>query len=199
MNSNPHAGKLKLVSRLHALFSFEFARRVHEGTPGTFEAVYQRFRHPIRNWMNRRIPDPQLSEELTQEVFLKAWRSRELFHPAFEFSSWLWSIARHILIDNFRKRTSLYQSKEDPFPLIEALEDPGENPESALGSEIERGLLRRSLDKLTDQQKKALVLRVVEHLSYQEIAEQLNLSLSAVKSLIHRARTQMLEASEPLT
>jgi RNA polymerase sigma-70 factor (ECF subfamily) len=77
--------------------------------------------------------------------------------------------------------------------LIEQLEDPSLTPEGELSSRLEKLQLLKGLEKLTEDQRRALSLRVIEQLSYEDIAQQLNLSLSAVKGLIFRAKQRLLD------
>jgi RNA polymerase sigma-70 factor (ECF subfamily) len=192
--------KHRLVYRLRSLFTLEFTRRLHEGEPREFERIYDSFRHPLRNWLNRKLPSPELSEDITQEVFLKVWRHRRLFSPAFDLSTWIWSIARNTLIDLFRRNqwnrvltAGVDHPDIDPVPLIETLPHPSPSAENELSSRIEKARLNRSLASLTELQREALSLRLVEQLSYEEIARRLSLSLSSVKGLIFRARQKLLE------
>jgi RNA polymerase sigma-70 factor (ECF subfamily) len=185
--------KLRLIHRLSSLFQMEFTRRIHEGTPGTFESVYQTFRHPIRTWMNRKLESPELTEELTQEVFLRAWKSRRLFHPAYELSQWLRAIARNLLIDRFRGGIEASLALEDPHLLIEKTACPGLNPERELERRHRDQEVARRLQELTPEQQEVLHLRLVEQMSYHEIAARLNISLSTVKNQIHRAKLRLLQ------
>jgi len=196
MPQDSNSRRKTLITHLYHLFSFEFTRRIHEGSPGTFETVYHAFRHPIRSWMQKKVNHPELTEELTQEVFLKAWKSRRLFHPAHELSHWIWAIARNLLIDRFRSRSELEAYPGDPLPLIENLKHSGLNPENALENRLRDHEIEKRLKTLSKEQQLALTLRLVEQKSYQEISDQLQLSLAAVKSTLHRAKEKILAAEE---
>jgi RNA polymerase sigma-70 factor (ECF subfamily) len=109
------------------------------------------------------------------------------------------------VIDVFRRsdwnRTIIQGSDHfdiDPVPLLETLAHPGETPENELSARLEKAHLARGLAQLTELQRRALNLRLIEQLPYEEIAEQLELSLSSVKGLIFRAKQRLLdEMREP--
>lgn len=163
--------------------------------PGFFESVYRRFKKPILVHVLGKVKNPHTAEEITQEVFIKAFRFRGKFDPRFEFSTWLWAIANNTITDWFRKMgrsmACLEEIANEPTE-IDALPSPTLNPELALLEKTHRTKLAQAMTRLTEPQKRALLLRLIHQLSYHEIARKLGLSLSAVKCLVHRAKLTLI-------
>lgn len=175
--------------------SKSFVLRFKSGDKDAFSRVYKKFRKPILNYIVCKLRNRDIAEELTQEVFLKVYRFRESFDPQFEFSTWLWTIARNTLSDWFRKNRQASILEEGISGLSLDLEDvPSQNPnpEHVFIETADQEVLVQMMSVLTDLQKKALFMRLIHRLPYHEIASQLNLSLSAVKSVLHRARSTLL-------
>lgn len=166
------------------------------GNDQAFKTIHERFRLPIFRFISERISNIQTAEELTQDVFMKAYRSRDSYEERYEFSTWLWTIAKNTSFDWLRKQ------REEPLESLEtftwehlACDKP--SPESRTESRIERKKKRQVILKimrsLTHLQKRALFMRVVRQLSYEEISKSLGLSLSAAKCLVYRAKAAMQE------
>lgn len=168
---------------------FYFFARFRSGDELVFTKIYSKFKRPVFRYISMRVGDLAVAEEITQDVFLKVYRFREQYDPTRAFSSWLWTIARNTIADWGRGR-ELIQAEGCPDELP-ALEDC---VETKLIRKSDRKNLMRLGRKLTHQQKRVLWLRFVHHFSYDEIATKLGLSLSAVKSLIYRAKTTLSEA-----
>lgn len=156
-----------------------------EGESNAFSELYNVFRRPIMGYVFRRTRDRAVAEELTQEVFLKAYRAREQFNVKFEFSTWIWSIAKNTVTDWLRGSRGANLNSE--IEIHEIASDEPDADVHLIQQEKRRGLMS-VLGKLTHAQKQVVMLRVVRGLSYDSIAAQLGLSLSAVKCLMHRAR-----------
>ena len=170
------------------------------GNPTAFCEIYQRFKKPVLRLISTRIRNNDIAEELVQETFLRVFRYREQYNPQYEFSTWIWTIAKNLTLDY------LSHSQADPL---------GSRPHQELGMELqdipchrgsaeveylrrfERRHLFQMLKKLPRLQRKVILLRVFKGFSYDEIAKYLKLSLSAVKSLIHRGKNSLLSVMDP--
>ena len=141
------------------------------------------------------------AEDLTQEIFLKVFRSLEKFNRDADFSTWLSSVARNFCIDHYRA------SKREKEVLVEdalaydlAPASSG-NPYRALEAKDRSGLVRRGLDQLPGKLREAVILRDLQGLSYQEMASRLALPEGTVKSRINRGREELarllLRAQQP--
>src|SRR5438128_8401563 len=142
------------------------------------------------------------AEDLTQDIFIKVFRSLDKFNQDADFSTWLSSVARNYCIDHYRA------SKREREVLVEDLvafdlapAAPGSNPHRALEDRDRRSFLRRGLESLPAKLREAVVLRDLQGLSYQEVADQLRLPQGTVKSRINRGREELsrrlLRAQQP--
>lgn len=166
-----------------------------EASKEAFEKIYKKFREPILNYVSGKMSDRDSAEELTQEIFIKAYRFRESYDPRYELSTWLWTIARNTLADWHRKNggTSLLQVESGKLSGgTEEIPSLSPDPELALVESNHQKQLLQMMSGLTELQKKALFMRLIHHLPYREIAKQLNMSRSAVKCLVYRAKTTLL-------
>jgi RNA polymerase sigma factor (sigma-70 family) len=160
-----------------------------------FSKIDRRFRKPIFRYILGRVPDSETAEELTQDVFLKAYRARESYEERFELSTWLWTIARNTVFDWLRKQREEVLDSPDEFSW-EEIPCNLPCPETRTARKLDRKVLLKLMSTLTDLQKRALFMRVVRQLSYEEISKHLGLSLSAAKCLVYRARRSAQELVE---
>ncbi|MGE0445829.1 MAG: RNA polymerase sigma factor [Vicinamibacterales bacterium] len=133
-----------------------------------------------------------LAEDLTQDVFLKLFKSLHTFDRRANFQTWLVSVSRNLCIDHYR---SVRKERETINADIDAGElkpiSPTTSPYAALEQRDRVQLLRLALDKLAPSLKMAVMMRDIQELSYNEIAERLKLPEGTVKSRINRGRTEL--------
>jgi len=183
---------------LNGPFDFQTMLR----TPAFFDRLYRHFKNPIRKYINRSVRNEDIAEELTQEIFFKAFRHHESYQPELKFSTWLWSIAKNTLIDWKRKNhsasaNSFYHHETSETFDVEQIPCKAASAEKILIEGQGKAEILAMTEKLTEMQKKVLFMRLVEQLSYSEICRNLNLTLSAAKCLFHRAKnTLSLNARE---
>jgi RNA polymerase sigma-70 factor (ECF subfamily) len=154
-----------------------------------YSKLYKKFRGPVFNYLFERLGDQIVAEEITQEVFLKAYRFRRSFNPQFRFSAWIKAIARNTLADWVRKNKKIEISNEDSDES--AAHFSGNNPETTLIEQVDRTRIRQAINTLTELQKKVIFMRMIQHLSYREISKFLNIKRGAVKSLVYRAKNAL--------
>jgi RNA polymerase sigma-70 factor (ECF subfamily) len=160
-----------------------------------------RFRRRVFHIAYKFTGKHDVAEDLTQDIFIKVFRSLDKFHQDADFATWLSSVARHYCIDHYRA------SKREREVLVEDLlafdhaPAASGNPQRALEDHDRRSLLRRGLDQLPDKLREAVILRDLQGLSYQEMAEHLSLPEGTVKSRINRGREELtrrlLRAQQP--
>jgi RNA polymerase sigma-70 factor (ECF subfamily) len=158
-----------------------------KGCPKAFGQLYRMFRKPLLSYVQMRVRDRAAAEDITQEVFIKAFRFRALYEPGRQMSSWLRAIARNATSDWLRR-----QRPEDPHGESEVFACAKPNAESLLAEVGERARLRNAMKSLTEQQRQVLLLRVVHQLSYAEISRKLGVTASAAKCLAYRAKTALI-------
>jgi RNA polymerase sigma-70 factor (ECF subfamily) len=132
------------------------------------------------------------AEDLAQDIFLKIFKSLDTFDRRANFQTWLISVSRNLCIDHYRsvrKERETIDRGVDASELSPATREPG--PVAALEQRDRVSLLRQALSSLPDTLRTAVVLRDLQELSYQEIADRLHLAEGTVKSRINRGRTEL--------
>lgn len=148
--------------------------------PGAFADLYERYRPSIYGYVLRRLGDPHRAEDVTSQVFLRALRGLPTFQSG-SFRGWIYQIARNTITDSFR-RTRVTTSEE----ALSSHPDPDPGPMELAERREAREQFHRILDQLPGTQGEIIRLRL-DGLTGQEIADVLNMTLSAVKSAQYRA------------
>ena len=178
--------------------------RVKHGDLHAFEALVQKYKHPIVNVIYRMLHDLDEAEDLAQNVFVRVFQSAGRYEASAKFSTWIFTIARHLCLNEIRRRgrhpaQSLEASsseEEEQAPRQYPDEKSVSPPQAFLHRELEQKI-KESLEALPDKQRLAIALCQEDELSYEEIARVLGCSLSATKSLIHRGRETLKEKLKP--
>ena len=162
------------------------------GDHQAFSRLVEAYQRPVYNLTYRMLGNAQEAEDAAQETFLRAFSRLQQYKPEHKFSTWILSIANNHCIDRLRKRRATFVSIDDN-PVLQNLEDDGPLPErSALRREHSREI-QALLNELDPDYRTPLILRHWEELSYDEIAETMGISVSAVKSRLFRARQKMAD------
>lgn len=181
----------------------ELMLRVKRGDFAAFEHLVQRYQQPVLSLIYRSLPDAEEAEDLAQAVFVQVYKAAGRYQPTARFSTWLFTIARNLCLNELRRR-----SRHPTDPLEPGEPDTGEpgrqypdkhdaGPvESLLRGELELKV-EEAIRALPETQRAALLLCQQDELSYEEIAEILGCSVSATKSVIHRARETLKARLKP--
>jgi RNA polymerase sigma-70 factor (ECF subfamily) len=162
-----------------------------QGDGEAFTWIVDTYQRPVFNLCYRMLGNPQDAEDAAQETFLRAYKNLRRYDPARPFSTWLLSIAAHYCIDQTRRQRHPVVSVEElPVPDL-----PDNQPglESGLSRKEEQERIRAVLEILDPVDRAAVVMYYWYDFSYDEICQALSLTLSAVKSRLHRARKSMAE------
>jgi RNA polymerase sigma-70 factor (ECF subfamily) len=154
--------------------------RAVAGDTDAFAELYDRYAQRIYRFLVRRVLDDALAEDLTAEVFLRAWDHFDSYNPGrAPFGAWLFRIARNLAIDQVRKRRP--DVSLDNLPL----EPPEQSPsvEAAAEDRMQFDLVQRALGDLTPLQRDVLILRFIDGLSTAEVAEALGRRQGAIRAL----------------
>lgn len=151
-------------------------------SPEDFGTVYETYAQGIYRFLLWRTSNKQLSEDLTSNVFVKAWHARRSFQGG-SVQAWLYRIARNVLIDHWRKDKAI--SIEDPDVLTEAVSD--DRLDEILDREMNLEQLRRAVHRLPEQMRTVVTLRFIEGLSCRQVAIRLHTSEGNVRILQYRA------------
>jgi RNA polymerase sigma-70 factor (ECF subfamily) len=162
------------------------------GDDEAFGRVVESFQGPVFNLCYRMLGDPAEAEDAAQETFLKAYRNLKRYDPSRKFINWVLAIASNHCVDRLRKRRMTLVSLDTITPWKAPVDRSPTLEGWAVRSESEEEI-RTLLEHLGDQDRAAIVLRYWYDMSYAEIAEALDLSESAVKSRLHRARRELAE------
>jgi RNA polymerase sigma-70 factor (ECF subfamily) len=168
----------------------EYAERASKGDGQSFSALVRRHQDRVYRYVLRMMGCREDALELTQEVFLRAYRALPSWRPDALFSTWLFRIATNVAIDGIRKRKlATYISIDECKDLVAHTQGPEELAEAG-----ERGrLLESALQQLPLEYREVLLLREIEEMSYSEIAQVLRIREGTVKSRISRARGLLLQ------
>jgi RNA polymerase sigma factor (sigma-70 family) len=170
-------------------------RRAAAGEEDAFEQLVVRYQKNIYNLTLRMSGNPEDAYDLAQEAFLRAWRSLSSFQFEASFSTWLYRLATNLCIDFLRRqrrgKTIPLQFEEDDEKQELPLPDPKPGPEEQAMLSEDRQAVADALSTLEPVYRMALTMRVIDGLSYQEIAAALEVREGTVKSRIARAREKM--------
>jgi RNA polymerase sigma-70 factor, ECF subfamily len=159
------------------------------GDETAYTNIVETYQRPVYNLCYRMLGDPIDAEDAAQETFWRAYQNLKRYDQTRSFPTWLLSIAAHYCIDQQRKRRIPILSV-DLLPEEDA-PDPSPNPERVVCELEESSQMRRLLGKLGPQDRAAVVMRYWYEFSEEEIARSLSLTVSAVKSRLHRARKEL--------
>jgi RNA polymerase sigma-70 factor, ECF subfamily len=162
------------------------------GDQAAWEAVVRQHWRKVFNVAYKFVGKHDEAEDLAQDIFLKIFKALDTFDRRANFQTWIISIARNLCIDHYRsvrKERETIAREVDAGELTPASGDVG--PDGVLEQSDLRALLQRALDKLPVSLRTAVVLRDLQELSYQEIADRLRLPEGTVKSRINRGRLEL--------
>jgi RNA polymerase sigma-70 factor (ECF subfamily) len=176
--------------------------RVRDGDSASFEILLRRYRLPLVSYFRRMVRDPGLAEDLAQEVFLRVYRSRERYRPEARFTTWLYRIATNLALNALRDRKDEVSNAASGDcgggPILERFVDPQPTVEQRLMQGDRERVIRQAVEALPENQRVAVILHKYQEVHYRQIAGILNVSESAVKSLLFRAYETLRVRMEPL-
>ncbi len=169
----------------------DWLAQAQRGDPEAFTNLLEMYQKPVFNLCYRMLQNAGDAEDAAQETFLRAYKSIKRYDKSRPFATWLLSIAAHYCIDQLRKQRMTIISMEDT-PYIEVV-DSSPSPEASLSRRQEQERVRGLLDKLSPVDRAAVIMYYWNDSSYKEIGQALDLTESAVKSRLHRARRSMAQ------
>ena len=164
-------------------------RRAQAGDAAAFDALYAAHVERVYALCLRMTADERRAEELTQDVFVKAWRRIGTFRGESAFATWLHRVTVNTVLDD-RKRRSRRPAQLSAVPDV-ALETPTDEADPAARRELEAAIA-----SLPERARMAIVLHGIEGYRYEEVAELMGVAVGTVKSHIHRARRLLMERLE---
>ena len=174
----------------------EQARRGDKDGFGRLVLAYQ---GPVYNLAYRMLGNANEAEEAAQEAFVRAYTRLTSYDPSHKFSTWLLSITSNYCIDLLRKRRAVMLSIDEPLPVHPALmSDKESSPERQAMINEEQQMVQNLLNELPEEYRQAVLFHYWHDYSYEEIAELMQTSVSAVKSRLFRARRMMAQSAVDL-
>jgi RNA polymerase sigma-70 factor (ECF subfamily) len=174
----------------------QIVQRVLQGDVNAFEKLVLEYEKSVYAITQRMTGNAEDAADMTQETFIKAYNSLSSFRGDSKFSVWLYRIATNVCLDFLRSRSrkptvSLSVEDDDGEEVELDIADESQSPERLLERGLTRDAVRRGLDALSPEYRQILLLREIQGLSYEEIADVLTLEVGTVKSRIFRARKRL--------
>ncbi|MFZ5876551.1 MAG: RNA polymerase sigma factor [Nitrospirota bacterium] len=176
--------------------------RVRDGDRAAFDLLIERYRKPLLNVITRAIGRDADAEDLAQDVFVRVYRSAPRYEPTAKFSTWLYTIARRVCLNHARAQTfrrwfSLGGDEERDDPPADPPDPRAPDPMIDMERRELQRVVATAVAGLPERLRFAVVLRRYEELSYEEIAQILECSVTAAKLRVHRANAILAERLTP--
>lgn len=168
----------------------ECVTRAQRGEGKAFSELVARYQDRVYRFLLRLTRSQDDARDLTQDTFMRAYQSIDRWRPDALFRTWLFRIARNVAFDRLRrdKRVEFVELDEDAD-----IPDTAAGPEAALETTQRYRLLEAALERLPAEHREILLLREIEEMSYEDIADVLDLHIGTVKSRLARARAALLD------
>jgi RNA polymerase sigma-70 factor (ECF subfamily) len=168
----------------------QLIRATGKGDHEAFEHLVKRYQNPLLNFVYRYVGNRQTAEDLTQEVFLQVYRAAARFEPKARVSTWVFKIAYNLCMNEIKRFKRLAGHELEMQKNREQQFATSLSPDAVEQVELKQ-FMTQSLTQLPEKQRAALLLRVTEGFSYQEISDVLGVSRASVESLLFRARERL--------
>ena len=172
--------------------------KVRAGDMDAFRELVETHQHRVIGTVTRMLGDAHEAEDLSQQIFVRVWKSAPRWEPTAKFTTWLYTILRNLVFNECRRRarhktTSLDAATDDADHPQQFADGNVKAPDTAMLDEEMQDAIERSIHELPEAQRMAVIMRRYQDVSYEEIAEVLDLTVPSVKSLLFRARTDLRE------
>jgi RNA polymerase sigma-70 factor (ECF subfamily) len=171
--------------------SADLVARACQGDQEAFRLIFERYSRPLISFIYDQVSSRELAEELTQETFVRAYRSLHTLRAETKLSTWLFGIAKNVARESLRARVRDGRHVDLEDKLVLNLSDREPVPVDQLLNRELNELIQRSLALLDDDKRLVFTLKVFQQCSYEEIAEITGFSIPKLKTDLHRARTEM--------
>ncbi len=159
-----------------------------------YELLVKRFKDPLLNFVYRFVGDKDISTDIVQDTMIKFYLNKDSYKSFAKFSTWIYTIAGNLAKNELKRRkrrTILSLSNEDKEYELQVEDKSYFSPDRLADGSIKSEIIQKALSKVKEVYREVVILRDVQGLSYEEIAEITNLSIGTVKSRINRGRTQL--------
>lgn len=159
-----------------------------------FEILIQRFKNPLTNYVYRFLGDYDSCVDVVQETFIKVYRYKDNYNSIVKFSTWVYTIAGNLARTEYQRKRrrnlfsiNSYGEEEKTFEIP----DESYRPDVSADANMKREIIQKALLKVRDSYREAVILRDIQELSYEEIAEIIGIEVGTVKSRINRGRAEL--------
>lgn len=194
---------MQAISRaeLQKLSDEDLMEHFQSGYEQAFNLLVKRYQDRLHNFLYRYTHNHQDCEDLVQETFFRVFRSRHSYERIAKFSTWMYTIALNLAKSLYKKKkrmttVTIHKDPGDPDDQPMKLEDKEILPDESLHEKLCIDQLEKALMKLNEDFREVVVLRDIQQLAYDEIAEITDLPMGTVKSRINRGRAQLQELLE---
>jgi RNA polymerase sigma-70 factor, ECF subfamily len=165
--------------------------RVQAGDHHAFELLFRRYTAPLVHFLARMVLDRSRAEELAQDVFIRIYQARDRYQATARFSTYAFGIASRVALNDLDRA---YRRHERPLAddAAERFADVVPDADERIDAQRSVERVAAALARLAPRQRAALLLRAEEGLGYEEIGEAIGASVASVKSLLHRARSELM-------
>lgn len=189
------------VNRLNELSDEDVMEYFQAGYEQGFNILVLRYKDRLHNFLYRYTHDHQDCEDLVQETFLRVYRSRHSYERIAKFSTWMYTIALNLAKSLYKKKkrmttVTIHKDPSDPDDRPMNIEDSDILPDDSLHEKMCIDKLEKALMELNEDFREVVVLRDIQQLSYEEIADLTDIPMGTVKSRINRGRAQLQELLE---
>ena len=171
--------------------SADLVARACRGDQEAFRLIFERYSRPVISFVYDLVSNRELAEELTQETFVRAYRSLRSLREETKLSTWLFGIAKNVARESLRTRVRDSRNVDLDDQQVLDLSDRRPVPVSQLLNKELNEVIQRSLAALDDDKRLVFTLKIFQQCSYEEIAEITGFSIPKLKTDLHRARTEM--------
>lgn len=171
--------------------SADLVARACQGDQEAFRLIFERYSRPLISFIYDQVGNRDAADELTQETFVRAYRSLHTLREETKLSTWLFGIAKNVARESLRARARTDRHIDLDDKLVLNLSDHGPVPVRELLNKELNEVIHNSLALLDDDKRLVFTLKVLQQCSYDEIAEITGFSIPKLKTDLHRARTEM--------
>jgi RNA polymerase sigma-70 factor (ECF subfamily) len=189
--------KTKMTKQLDSISSEDLMAQAAGGDDYAFEILVQRHQASILNLIYRFVGNRTEAKDLAQEVFVRVWQAAKSYKPKAKFSTWIYRIAVNLCLNELksvkRRRLIPLGTEEKPDSEYSTPSNVSQSPEDLLLAKERGHQISEALRSLPENQRMALILKRYDNLSYDEIGRVMGCSVSAVESLLVRAKKNLQE------
>ncbi|MEO6740516.1 MAG: sigma-70 family RNA polymerase sigma factor [Chthoniobacteraceae bacterium] len=172
--------------------------KVRGGDMDAFRELVESHQYRVIGTVTRMLGDANEAEDLSQQIFVRVWKSAPRWEPTAKFTTWLYTILRNLVFNECRRRarhktTSLDAAADDADHPRQFADGNVKSPDTTMLDAEMQDAIERAIQELPEAQRMAVIMRRYQDVSYEEIGEVLDLTVPAVKSLLFRARTDLRE------